>query len=189
MTNIGVTGHRVLHDLDRLIPAVDVVLEKIQARFARPFLVHSSLAEGADRLVVQRAFEVIAAGLIVPLPLKKDEYLTDFSNDSRLVFLDLMARANKVIELPARPTRMAAYESAGLYILDHVDVLVTLWDGRPPKGQGGTGQIVLEARQRRMPMAWIYAVNHQTGQIASKESTRKQGTVTYEGFPKEEPNQ
>jgi len=189
MTNIGVTGHRVLHDLDALIPAVDGVLKKIQARFARPFLVHSSLAEGADRLVVQRAFEVIDAGLIVPLPLKKDEYLKDFSSDSRLVFLDLLGRANKVIELPVRPTRVAAYESAGLYILDHVDVLVTLWDGRPPKGQGGTGQIVLEARRRRIPTAWIYAVNYQTELIASKESTRKQGTVTYEDFPKEGPTQ
>ncbi len=187
MTNIGVTGHRVLYDLNRLIRQVDNVLEKIQARFAGPFRLYSSLADGADRLVVQRAFEVIETRLVVPLPLKKEEYLTDFSKDSRLEFLDLLTRADRVIELPVSSTRVAAYEFAGRYMLDQVDVLVALWDGQPPRGQGGTGQIVLEARQRGLPIAWVYAPNYQPSVVEASASAPIQASVTYENFPAEKP--
>jgi hypothetical protein len=182
MTNIGVTGHRVLYNLSLVSIQVDNALAKIQERFPGPFFVYSSLAEGADRLVVQRAFEVVNAGLLVPLPFEPEDYSTDFSEESRLVFFDFLKCAEKVIGLPASSTRIAAYEAAGRYILDHVNVLIALWDGKPARGQGGTGQMVLEARQRGLPIAWVHIINEQPGLSASSDSANRREGVTYEGF-------
>lgn len=159
MTSIGVTGHRVLHDLEGLTEEIDTALTKIGAAHAAPFVVHSALAEGADRLVVRRACDLLAASVTAVLPLPQADYMADFLEDhSKADFLDLLARAATVVELPAAPTRTAAYEAAGRHILDHSDLLIAVWDGRPPHGQGGTGQIVAEAQQRQIPVFWIRGV-------------------------------
>jgi hypothetical protein len=46
----------------------------------------------------------------------------------------LLAQADEVVELPQARSRAAAYETAGEWIVDNCDVLVTVWDG-----QGGSG--------------------------------------------------
>ena len=187
MTNIEVTGHRILSANNLITLQVDDALQETWKKFTEPFFIYSSLAEGSDRLVVRRAFDRIKTSLVAPLPLKKEDYLIDFSIDSRSKFLDLLRRAEKVIELPVSPTRVAAYESAGRYILDHVDVLIALWDGKPSRGQGGTGQIVLEARQRGLPIAWVYAKNHRSNKNNLYVSTQINRAVSYENFPEDKP--
>ena len=157
MTNIGITGHRKLPDVDLCGPQVDAVLREIMSNFNGPYSLYSSLAEGADRLAVRRARDLLGARLVVTLPLKLGEFLADFPADSQLEFLGLLALADQAIEMPAGLSRPEAYESAGRFILDHVDVLIALWNGEPAKGRGGTGQMVDEARTRGLPVAWIHA--------------------------------
>lgn len=175
MTQIGITGHRTLDGIRRVTARVDEVLGIIMGKFEGPYSLFSSLAEGADRLVARRALELLNARLVVPLPLKREDFETDFSDSSRLEFSELLARADRVIELPSGLTRLEAYESAGRYILDHVDVLIAIWDGRPPRGPGGTGQMVAEARQRGLPLAWVRT---------DAEGRPPGRAVTLERFPK-----
>jgi hypothetical protein len=159
MTSIGVTGHRILGDLEAITQEIDATLIQIRDSFPAPFVVHSALAEGADRLLARRAFDLLAASLTAVLPLPQADYMADFLEDhSKAEFLDLLARADDVVELPATSTRTAAYEAAGRCILDHSDLLIAVWDGQPPRGQGGTGQIVAEAQQRQIPLFWIKVV-------------------------------
>src|SRR5437763_792596 len=62
----------------------------------------------------------------------------------------------RVMELPACETRAEAYEQAGQYVVERCDVLIALWDGQPPRGKGGTAEIVEWARERRVPLLWIH---------------------------------
>jgi hypothetical protein len=115
-----------------------------------PLEVWSSLAEGADRLVVEavRACDP-RARLVAVLPLHSDDYRTDFADPtSAAEFDELLAGADdtNVTGPDASGARESAYVRAGLAVVDAVDVLVAMWDGEPGHGAGGTAEIVAAAR-------------------------------------------
>lgn len=178
---ISVTEHRFLRELDELIPSIDGVLDLIKAQWpGRMVTVISALAEGSDRLVVQRLLERWDARLVVPLPLPEDLYLQDFrSPDLRQEFLDLLAQADEIVRFPADIGRPNGYAAASDYLLDHCDLLIALWDGEPAQGDGGTGNVVAAARQLGLPIAWIYTHNHKPG-YPHPPPTRPQGAVIFE---------
>jgi len=185
MVTIGVTGHRDLNNLEQIISGVDQALRKIKEAFpGEDLTIISPLAEGADRLVVWRAMESNDVHLVVPLPLDVSDYMLDFNSiSSKAEFVTLLEQAAQVIELPAEETREASYLAAGLYVLDHSDVLIAVWDGQSARGLGGTGQIVAAARQQKMPIAWVTTSN-QGSTTKSRASTEKvRGEVIYENFP------
>ncbi len=164
MTILGITGHRSFADTAVVAGGIDAVL----ARF-KPHSIVSPLAEGADRLAVQRALALGAVRLIVPLPLSEAEYLEDFATqESRDEFQAFLARAERVVVMPPAADRRDAYAAVGHWVLKHCDVLLAVWDGQPPKSHAGTGAIVARARAQGHPLAWVDAVT---------------GSVTYEKIP------
>lgn len=179
---IGVTGHRYLRDPHDLIAPVDWVLTRLAAHWSgAPMTVISSLAEGADRLVVDRALTQYHARLVVPLPLAEADYARDFHlPGSRIEFDRLLARADQIVRFPPAPNRPAAYSLAGAYMLEQIQVLIALWDGRPARGDGGTGTVVARARARRLPLAWIRACNCQPDMAMPKFLL--QGELLFENF-------
>lgn len=156
---LGVTGHRRLRRLEAIQQGIENALRMIEASYPGKALhLYSALAEGADRLAAEAVLARPAARLSVPLPLAVDEYLTDFrSARSKDAFKALLAQASQVLVMPAAPNRTQAYLNSGLYILQRCEVLLAIWDGEPPQGQGGTGEIVAEARRLGLPLAWVYA--------------------------------
>jgi hypothetical protein len=95
MVTIDVTEHRFLAETGKVVAGIDKALDRIEAAFAPLFAVIFSLAEGADRMVVQRALgRSRDIRLIVPLPLPQAEYERAFaSQDSKEAFRCLLARA------------------------------------------------------------------------------------------------
>jgi hypothetical protein len=185
MIAIGVTGHRYLVEFPKISAAIDRAINEIEAAFGEcSFRVISTLAEGADRLVVHRLLARKKAELFVPLPLQKEEYLKDFKTAaSRSEFLELLDQAEEWLTLPEAKTREQAYAFAGRYVLDHCDVLIAIWDGREAQGEGGTGEIVDEARRRGLPVVWIFAGNRRPGKEEPATSGQKQGAIIFERFP------
>lgn len=180
---LGVTGHRFLCQVDELIPRIDAVLDYIAAEWPGIALtIISALAEGSDRLVVARLLCRCHARLVVPLPLPEAMYIQDFlSASSRQEFWELLARADEIVRFPDTATRPAGYAVAGEYLLDHCDLLITLWDGQPAQGEGGTGAVVAGARQRGLPIVWIYTHNHKPG-YSPPSISKAQGAVIFENF-------
>ena len=144
---IGVTGHRSFDMADtsrRVDRLLDEIIDALQP------VVVSSLAEGADRLVVDRVLARPRARLAVVLPLKAADYERDFATSESVAdFRAYLARADTVdtVAVPVGATREEAYELAGLEVVARCDVLIALWDGAPSRGRGGTADIVRHARE------------------------------------------
>jgi hypothetical protein len=181
---IGVTGHRVLAETDRVTAGIEAVLARIKAsRPGQSLVVVSALAEGADRLVAAAVLRRPGSRLQAVLPLPKFDYLEDFETaESKEAFLGLIARADKVEEPPAGVTRPKAYAVANEHLLDGIDILIAVWDGQGAQGEGGTAEVVARARALRLPLAWVHAGNRKPGTMEPTSLGAEQGKVTYENL-------
>jgi len=167
---IGVTGHRDLRDQDvqTLEREIAAIIERLRHDYLHgdgetPIIVLSSLAEGADRLVARVAL-AHGARLVAPMPMPIDEYRRDFEPGLKAgnaaEFDALLAQAIAAPVVPFTPGNSLAavradsakreeqYRAAGLFIAQHANVLIALWDGnggamRP----GGTAEVVAFKRR------------------------------------------
>lgn len=182
---IGITGHRSLVDPERLAGAIDRALDRIQAAWPGhvPVAV-SPLAEGADRLVAERILARPHGRVIATLPLPVDDYVHDFtSRASRAKFEKLLGSATETVVLPRCRSRDAAYRAVGRYVVEHCDVLVAVWDGQEPQGQGGTGEVVARARARGKPLVIVRAGNRVPGTAVGTSLGAEQGRLLVERLP------
>jgi hypothetical protein len=169
---IGVTGHRKFDNeevLDQTVKSVLSKLDTILSHTPHAFVVLSSLAEGADRLVVREVlnWSLVDSGnkpvLEVVLPMPKEDYLQEFEmQESRDEFEGLIAGAQSVKAFEKVEPLTTAYERAGRYIVENCDVLIAIWDGKPAAGQGGTAEIVDYARELGRSLSWI---NSESGEL------------------------
>lgn len=167
MLRIGVTGHRTFEGAERVGREIDRALDRVLDGLAGGsdgVEIWSSLAEGADRLVAERAM-ARGARLVVVLPLPADDYRTDFGTEASKVEFDRWCSLADTVTVLGDTTsgdttsgdttsgdRTAAYLAAGAAIVERVDVLVALWDGQPARGRGGTAEVVELAGRRGVPV-------------------------------------
>jgi hypothetical protein len=153
---IGVTGHRdlVKDEMPALRDQVRAFFIDLDNEFPGLELqLISPLAEGSDQLVAEVAVE-LGLALIVVLPMSQREYEKDFTSPESLQrFRSLLGHA-EVIDLPvaedssaeaiASPgsARDLQYTQMGVFISNHCQVLLALWDGKPGTETGGTAGVV-----------------------------------------------
>jgi len=167
---IGVTGHRDLRsqDIPRLEREIGAILTRLRQDYLggdsdTPLILLSALAEGADQIAARVA---LAQGirLIAPLPMPLDEYRRDF--DPGLApgaAADFEKNLSQAIAAPVVPftignsleavradadKRTEQYRAVGLFIIQHCDVLIALWDGNDnDRAAGGTSEMAAFKRQ------------------------------------------
>ena len=143
---IGVTGHRVLTNPEKcrqsVVKILSSVLNKANKNATERRVVLSPLAEGADRLVAHECLKFPEFSLECPLPLEAEEYLKDFkTEESKQEFMELLSRSNKTRIMENQQNRTVSYKQAGQYVVDHCDLLLAIWDGRPPENEAGTAAL------------------------------------------------
>jgi hypothetical protein len=133
----------------------------------------SGFAEGADQLAVEACPDGWQVEAILPFP--KNEYVGYLAKDQpdpagiASSFEKLLASAKTLTEL-SPGTRQApghqhhdehearhrgrGYADAGTYFLAQLDVLIAVWDGKPPK-TGGTGAMARHAFEGGIPVVWL----------------------------------
>ena len=168
---IGVTGHRVLAEPEKLRQAVAEVFDRIERVFGeRPRTIVSPLADGADMMVAEEGIGRPDTELIVPLPMPEEAYVEDFADpDTHARFVELKSTAAGAFAMPATLNREDAYQQVGQLVVDTSDVLIAIWDGKPARGRGGTTEMVARARKRGIPIFHIKAGNRdpETGEPTS----------------------
>ncbi|MGN6848183.1 MAG: hypothetical protein ACTHJK_01700 [Sphingomicrobium sp.] len=167
LLSVGVTGHRaeVLAegDVERLRERIRetlllieeagrALLERERDCFAPgpPVLRFvSPIADGADQIAAELALE-LGWELQAILPFSRDVYRASLANHgARERFDTLAGRACCLLELPGDPDdSLDAYIMTGRATVAHCDVLIAVWDGKPPRGRGGTGEVVQLALTR-----------------------------------------
>jgi hypothetical protein len=167
---IGVTGHRDLRDQDvpELEREIAAIFERLRHDYLHgdaetPIVVLSALAEGADRLAARVAL-AHGARLVAPMPMPIDEYRCDFEPGLKAgnaaEFDALLAQAiaapvvpftpgNSLAAVRADPSkREEQYQAVGLFIAQHANVLIALWDGDGATIRtGGTAEVVAFKRR------------------------------------------
>ncbi|HEY60287.1 MAG TPA: hypothetical protein G4N92_06340 [Anaerolineae bacterium] len=181
---IGATGHRLIINNQSVMMGIDKALNRICHEYPGHELVcYSSIAEGADRLIAQKVLATPGGQLFAVLPFDTEKYAKDFlSDESKQEFEIFMEKAVDVAVMPAANSREDSYLAAGKYVLNKCDVLIAVWDGNPPGGVGGTGQIVNFAREKK-PLAWVHADKRKKEPKYSKNKINKQCIVIFENFP------
>lgn len=177
---LGITGHRALPQAGPIAAAIrEALITRIWDLFDRPifpkerttplaFKILSPLAEGADRLAARLVLTIPGSVLEVILPFAEEDYARDFAAaESKAEFEDLRRRSERVSVLgpppppgdgaiaEAGPERERAYEAVGRHVVDHGDLLIAVWDGKPSRGRGGTAEIVAYAREKKRPLIII----------------------------------
>jgi hypothetical protein len=123
-----------------------------------PLLLLSSLAAGADQLVIATAQRVLGSRVkwATILPFAKERYENAFeSPELRQAFLTLLNSSAQILHTPpdSKPdlAECDGYCLAGKRIVQHANMLIALWDGRQatdPDGtlcRGGTWDVVRAA--------------------------------------------
>jgi hypothetical protein len=164
---IGVTGHRDLRDEDlpKLTALVDEFFEQVSTRYPDSDLLFvSGLADGADRLVAERA---VALGhpFVALLPMAMEDYEVDFVTPESLAhFRTLLSQCMRVIELPwlsseadrsepASAARPKQYALLGDELVANSAIILALWNGQNTGLPGGTDTVVASARRGRAERA------------------------------------
>ncbi len=151
---IGVTGHRDL--LAEEVPALEKTVRDFFLQLKRDFpdldlQLITPLAEGSDRLVADVALE-LGIELIVPLPMPQADYEKDFSSATAIETFRNSLKKARVIHLRTLPEasghpvtaqdRDRQYAQLGIFISNHSQVLLALWDGKSSTATGGTASVV-----------------------------------------------
>ena len=163
---VAVTGHRDLvpGELPGLRERVRAFLGSLRSQYPdRDLAVMTPLAEGADRLVAEVAFD-LGLPITVILPMPAQLYVEDFETaESRAHFEHLRAAATDVFELPLTagntrhsirehgPDRARQYAQLGVFLSAHCHILLALWDGKGSDDLGGTAQVVRFHQDDIMP--------------------------------------
>jgi hypothetical protein len=103
----------------------------------------SPIADGADQIAAEVALD-LGWELQAVLPFGRAEYRASLANSgARERFDKLLERATCALELPGDKDReLDAYVMTGRATVAHCDMLIAVWDGLPPRGRGGTGEVV-----------------------------------------------
>jgi hypothetical protein len=159
--SVGITGHRAESIPDSSVErlreqirevlllvagAGQALLTREQSCFAPlPPQLHfvSAIADGADQIAAEVALD-LGWELQVVLPFNRTDYRASLANHgARERFDTLLERAHCVLDLPGRgEEEVDAYVMTGRATVAHCDLLIAVWDGLPPRGRGGTGEVV-----------------------------------------------
>jgi hypothetical protein len=182
--NIGVVGHRknrltradsaidaeMRHVFGLLQKAIETRQQSGQNRLAfgafddGPFQWRciSGFADGTDRLAIQAAAD---HGMSVRCNLLSDEEAIEFGKLNPVQFAEGIRSQRLDYERATRADDRNAYPYRvhQQYLLSHCDLLVAVWDGQPPRGIGGTVNILKNAMHIGIPVIWIHAADDEAG--------------------------
>jgi NUDIX domain len=172
---IGVSGHQQLGDRS----TIDFVREQFRALLhyyqqqGFDLILYAALAMGADQLFVQTALEEsIPFDAVIPCAYYEAIFPSD---EARAVYQQLLHRAQALHLLPADACSDDAYLAAGEWLVDHCDLIMLAWNGLPPKGRGGTGDVASYARLKKRPFIHLDILQRtvQNYGVFSSETARK----------------
>lgn len=152
---LGVTGHQ-------LLPAGSEEFIRARLEGAMDGLDQligiSSLAAGSDQLF---ADVVLNRGASLHVVVPCLDYESTFVSRGDLArYHTALRAATRVDVLNFSQPSEEAFFAAGKRVVDIADAMIAIWDGKPPRGFGGTADVVHYARSKAKPVQVIWPGDH-----------------------------
>jgi hypothetical protein len=157
---LGITGHQYRPEIDWCW--VEKEIDNAFAELNGIDYAYSSLASGADQLFAEVALRR-GVKLVAVVPL--DRYERFLEGASRQAYDRLLLSSAEKVERPGDPNPEKAFLEAGKYIVDQVDRVIAVWDGKPSRGLGGTADIVAYAKSKKRPVLHLNTASHSNSWI------------------------
>jgi hypothetical protein len=149
---IAITGHRGLPAAtERLVDRA--IREQLAAYPGDDLVGVSNLADGADQLFARA---VLDAGGQLEVIVPAAKYRDGLPESAHATYDALLSRATSVHHLDRIESDEGAHMEASRAMLNRADRLFAVWDGKPARGYGGTADVVVEARDRGIPVTVIW---------------------------------
>jgi hypothetical protein len=167
---VGFTGHRKVPYETKSRQVIRDFLAKQKESHHGVMYGISSAAAGGDQLFAESCIE-LNIPLRILLPRPAEQFRADFDEASWQRTVRIMENAISVEVTGKYEDRNEQYYDCGIQTVAESQLLVTLWDGQPSRGIGGTQEIVSYARKTGHPIAWIHS---ETGalQFLNKEALK-----------------
>ena len=140
--NVAVTGHQDLGTAEAMHwveGAIEKAVDSVHLTKG-----YTCLAIGADQLFAKI---LLVRGIPFVAIIACSGIESSFSTDvDRKSFRRLLGSASETIKLSFDAPSERAYFEAGRTAVDKSDMLIAVWNGRPAKGLGGTGDVVQYAK-------------------------------------------
>ncbi|WP_405842400.1 hypothetical protein [Streptomyces sp. NBC_01518] len=149
---IGITGHRGLSgEVERKVRAL---IEEAVTSYGNTGLVGvSCIADGPD---VWFARAVLDHGGQLEVVVPARQYRAGLLVWHHPDYDDLLHRATQVHHTGLDVSGPHAYMAGSELLVDKVDTLLAVWDGRPARGYGGTADVVTYARRHDVPVTVLW---------------------------------
>lgn len=162
--HVGVTGHRLNQLPEKARPRIrdavarllGVIEEVGESAGAGRFTLVSALAEGADRYAAHAALARRWA-LEAPLPFSVKRYEKDFATRASVNEFRALMKAARLVEPHGEHDGDddRGYGGVGEIVAAQSQVLIALWNGAPPRGPGGTADVIRLALAAGAAVLWL----------------------------------
>jgi hypothetical protein len=152
---VGFTGHRQLRNSGEVAGAIARELAVLREAAPGEWIALSSAAVGSDTLFARAALGLGFAWQAV-LPLARAEFKRDFTETEWSETEALLAQAELVRVVNETGVREDAFLDAGMETVHDADIVLAVWDGEPPRGKGGTADVIAYARELGRPLVLIH---------------------------------
>jgi hypothetical protein len=172
---IGITGKRDIasdmHVREEIKKKISAILKKEKAN---SFVAYSAMAKGADTIFADVVSSDFKQPLKIVLPFDSAEYEKDFTEAQDLSVYKNWIRKIGINEVTTKDIpknkdqRNEAYFSVGIFLVDHCDYMIVVWDELKPRGKGGTAEILGYAKEQNKSVEIIPVQPKRTDEIDSK---------------------
>lgn len=154
---LGFAGHRNVLDPEALREVIRGEVIAMRDLLGKRMIAVSSAAAGADLLFLKTCVELRIPAIVI-LPFPEEKFAQDFEDAEEWAMVQrLIGVALAKYIAPGGLGAPEVYQVVSRLMLEWVDAFLLVWNGEPPKGPGGTGETVEEARDLGIPSRVIDA--------------------------------
>lgn len=149
---VGITGHRGLGEqAEKLVKAA--LRRELDAFEPAELCLVSCIADGPDAWAAEAVLE---RGGRIEVVIPAVRYRQGLPAEHHEVYDRLLAAAAEVHETGIAESTEQAHMAGSEILVGLVDRLLAVWDGRPARGYGGTGDVVEYARSMGVPVMVVW---------------------------------